>query len=407
MVQAAAVTGAACILLPLLLAAAYRWLPPSRWLVPAVAALTAVLAASLPWTGDSFAGWLLTDPLAVHVTILCAFAWLIASTVTAMDTSDVAQDMAAAVVGCINLALLSNGAGLTLAAAGAAAIAACHMLRGGVLASLVTTVACGLGVAGLGLAILGSGTGWPSLGWSTLPIAGSRTDGLALGVAFVALLVGLGSACTALPVWAALRRTALMLSGPLAGVWLVMVLRLRGLLDGSSQAMAPGGPMVALGLAGLVVAALCLRGPDRLLPAAIVAMLSASLLGIGMGGAAATQAGLLHFTLGCLALTAAATGSWPATLGTASLAALPPLGLFASGFALLTAAFARTPLLAVALGMLLAIVAVAGLRLLAPPGPDGPAARIGWIGLALSLLGGWAMPAGTTAWLQGIAAAAP
>ena len=91
----------------------------------------------------------------------------------------------------------------------------------------------------------------------------------------------------------------------------------------------------------------------------------------------------------------------------ASLAVLPPLGLFASGFALLTAAFARAPLVAALLACLLALLAVAVSRSLPPPVPTGPSARVGWAGLVLSLVGGWAMPSGIAAWLHGIAAAAP
>ncbi len=408
-------TGAACILLPLLFAAVHRWLPPWRWLAPAVAGVALALALSLPWTGDSLGGWLLTDPLAVHVTMLSAFAWLAVSGYAALDGPDAPPAAAALTVACVNLALLSDGAGLGVAAAGVAA--ACAPAR----LAVHPVLACGLGVAVFGVAVLGGaaapalGPGWASLSWSALPDAGPRADGLALGVGFGALLLGLGAACTLLPVWAAvgrvaLPRTAAVLAGPLGGVWLVMALRLRGVLDGDGHAMAPGGPMLAVALAALALAAVCARRPGRLLPAATVAMLGASLFGFGLGGAGATGAGLLHLTLGCLALTAAAAPGWPGTLGTASLAALPPLGLFASVFALLTAAFTRAPLLAAPFGLLLAVVALSALPALAVPlpgaWPGSRAGRLGWVGFAMTLLGGWAMPPAVGAWLQGIAAAA-
>ncbi len=415
-------TGAGCVLLPLLLAGAHRWLP-LRWLPPAVAAATLALACSLFWTGGGsegwFGGWLLADRLAVLGTLLSGVAFLAAAAAAALDATDATPRDTALVAGCINLALLSDGAGLTVVAAGAAVVAAVHGLRLPAPGALLAIASCGMGLAVFGLAVLGAGTapalgsGWPSLSWSALPGAGPNSDGLALGVGFVCLLLGLGCACTLLPAWAAARGTALpraqaMLAGPLGAVWLVVALRLRGVLDGNGQAVAPGGLLVAVGLGGLAAALLCLRprDPARLLPGATLAFLAASLAGFGLGGAGATAAGLLHLTLGCLALTAAATGSWPATLGAAALAGLPPLGLFASGFALLTEAVRRAPALAVPLGVALLGVALAALRFLPPPGSPSPAARVGWIGLALTLAGAWAMPAGTAAWMQGIAAAA-
>ncbi len=406
-------TGAACILLPLLLGALHRWLPRWRWLSPSVAGLTAALAFSLPWQGGAFGGWLLTDPLAVHVTILSALAWLAASVAAMLDGED--EPLAAAMAGCVNLSLLSDSAALSTVAAGAAALAACRMLP--TIRPPEAASVCGIGLAVFGLAVLSGaaapalGAGWPSLSWSALPDAGARADGLALGVGFAALLLGLGCACALLPIWAALRgvalpRTAAMLAGPLGAVWLVIALRLRGVLDGDGHAIAPGGLMLALALAGLLIAAICARDRARLLPAAIVAMLAASLFGFGLGGAAATGAGLLHLTLGCLALIAAASGGWPAALGLASLAALPPFGLFASFFALLAASLQRAPLLAAPFGLLLAIVALFALPWLPSPDRPRPASHVGWAGLALAAVGGWAMPPGVTAWLQGIAAAA-
>ena len=417
--EAAALTALACIALPLLLAAADRWLPPLRALAPAVAAITLALTCSLPWTGAELGGWLLLDPLAVHVAVLTGFAWLAASAYCALDGPDVTPAVPALMTGCVNLALLSDGGGLTLVAAGVAGMAAAQSIRLPAPSPLVTVVACGLGVALFGLAVLGSATaralgpGWASLSWSALPGAGPGSTPAALGVAFVALLLGLGCACTALPVWAAVRgvalpRTMLMLSGPLSGVWLVVALRLRGVLDGNGQAVAPGGLLMLVGFGGLLMAPLCLLGrdPNRLLPAATVGMLGAALVGFGLGGAAATGAALLHFTLACLLLTAAAAGGWPAHLGAASLAVLPPFALFGSGLALLTAAASRQPLLGLPLGLGLAGLALAALRLLPPPGPGRPAARLGWAGLALALAGAWAMPPGLSAWMQGIAAAA-
>jgi hypothetical protein len=131
----------------------------------------------------------------------------------------------------------------------------------------------------------------------------------------------------------------------------------------------------------------------------LLAVFGAVLIGFGVGGAAATGAGLLHLSLGCIALTAAATGS---RLGLASLAGIPPLGIFASGFALITDVMARSGWAAASLGLGLFAVAVLALRDL--PAPAEP--RLGWVGVALALAGAWAMPPFLTAWIQGIAATA-
>lgn len=422
------------ILLPLLLALLLHWLPRlpqgrrlrhaalARWLPPGGAAVTLVLACSLPWTGGTLGGWLLPEPLAVHVVLLCCLAWLVASLAASLVASgegpDVAPQHAAPVVGCINLALLADDAGLSVVAAGAAVLAGILALRRPDPQPLLVAAACALGLAVFGLSTVLRGTlpalggGWASSSWSALPDAAARSSGPALSLGFAASLLGLGCACLLLPLWSALRglalpRTLAVLAGPLGGVWLVVALRLRGLLDGNAHAVVPGIPLLAVGLFGCALAPLCLAGrdPARLLPATIIGTVAAAAVGIGLGGATATAAGLLHLTLGCLALTAAVTGGWPAVLGVASLAVLPPFALFGSGLALLAAAADRQVLLVAPLALLLLATASLALRLL-PAATASPAAPVGWAGLALALLGAWALPGPAAAWLHGIAAAA-
>ncbi len=396
---------ALCIALPLVLAALLPW-GPVAWRLPlGCAVLVLALAASLPWTGSVAGGWLLPEPLVVHVLVLTGFAWAMASALEPGSRS------LALLVGLMSLALLSDGAGVTVAALGGAGLASVFSLRAEAPGPLLAATAAGMGLALFGTVLLYAGAvpalgrGWAALSWSALPEAGSRANGLALGTGFVLVLLGTGVSCVLVPLCGALRAVALprglaMLCGPLGGTWLVVALRLRGVLDANVHALTPAGLLLAVGVAGLAVALLCLRSRDAAVPAAWLAVVAAVFVGFGIGGAAATAAGLLHLTLGCLALTAAATGS---RLGLATLAGLPPLGVFASGFALVTGAAGRNAPVAVLLACALFGVAALALRSLPPAGAG---VRLGWVGVGLTLLGAWAMPPAITAWIQGIAAAA-
>ncbi len=397
-------TAALCIALPLALAALLPWSPSSRRLPLGFALLDLALAASLPWTGSGLGGWLLPEPLVVLVLVLAGSAWCMASALAPPDRATTL------LVGLLNLALLSDGAGLTVAALGGAGVAAVVALRQPAPGPLLSAAAAGMGLAVFGTVLLyvgavpALGRGWVALSWSALPEAG-RANGMALSTGFVLILLGSAVSCLLVPVSAALGVAAMprglaSLSGPLAGAWLVVALRLRGVLDGAVHAVAPGGLLLAAGLAGLAVALLCLRSQEASLPAAWLAVVASVLVGFGIGGVAATGAGLLHLTLGCLALTAAAAGS---RLGLAALAGLPPLGVFASGFALVTAVAGRDAPVAGLLALALFGVAALALRRL-PPAAAG--SRLGWVGVGLTLVGAWAMPPAVAAWLQGIAAAA-
>ena len=397
--------GGLCIVLPLALAALVPWVRGVRALSLGCAVLYLALAVSMPWTGSSLGGWLLPDPLVVHVMVLTGFAWLMANGLEA------SQAPLALLVGLVSLALLSDGAGLTAIAAGGAGIAAVFCLRLAAPGPLLAAAATGAGLAVFGTVLLYVGTapaigpGWSALRWSALSDLGAGANGMALSAGYGLMMLGLGVSCGLTPIWAMwsgaiLPRGLAMLAGPLGGVWLVVALRLRGVLDGSGHAIAPGGLLLTVGLAGLGTALLCLRERGGTVAACLIAVFGAVLVGFGTGGAAATDAALLHLTLGCLALTAAATGS---RIGLAALAGLPPLGVFASGFALVMDAAGWSAVLATILGCSLFGVAALALRRLPPTGQD---ARLGWIGVGLALVGAWAMPPAIAAWLQGIAAAA-
>ncbi len=391
---------AACVAIPLLLALAARWLPhPHPTIAPACAGLTLAACLSLPWTGSALGAWLVPDPLGTHVAVLACFAWL-----TACLLERGIDPLAALVAGCLNLALLTDRPELTVVAAGVAVLA--PVLGGRLIGMLIAGVVPGLALAVFGIALLQS---LAPGSWSTLAEAAQQAPGAALGIAAVLILLGLGCCCLLIPAAAALRGLAVppglaVLAGPLAGVWLVVALRLRGVLDGNIHAVAPGGLLKGAGLVLIATGVFCARrGIARLSASATLAMAGAGAFGFGLGGEAGTAAGLLHFTLGCLALAASAGGGWAGVIGLAALAGLPPLGVFASAYGLFAASLASSVALAAAFAVLTLALAVTAFHRLPPV--RGRSTPIGWIGLALTLGAGWALPPAAASWLLGIAAA--
>ena len=385
---------AACVAIPLLLALAWRWLPHHPAIMPACAGVTLAACLSLPWTGAALGGWLVPDPVGITVAALASLGWLAATLLAPVDL------IASVVAGCLNLALLTGRPDLTVVAAGAAAIVA-----GG--RGLLPATASGLGLAVFGMALL---QGMAPGDWTTLPEAGRQVGGPALGVAMVLVLLGLGAACLLPSLMAAVRGVGVapgmgILAGPLGGVWLVVALRLRGVLDGNSHAVAPGSVLLGAGFALMLLGLVAIRrGADRLVAGATLAMVGAAAVGFGVGGAGGTAAGLLHLVLGCLALGAAGAGGWAGVLGAASLAGVPPLGVFASAYGLLAASMAGSALVTVVFaGLEIALVTLA-LRHLRSP--QGRSLRSGWVWLVLTLGAGWALPPVASGWLLGIAAAA-
>jgi hydrogenase-4 component F len=227
-----------------------------------------------------------------------------------------------------------------------------------------------------------------------------------------------------------------VLGGLLPGAGLFVILRLRGLLNENAHALSPGGPIMALGLASLLVGGFGLwqrQSLTRFLAISTVGQSGLVAFSFGLGGATATFAGLLHLTVHALAKAASfqtiAGHAGPTGLLTthraagltlvaavAALAGLPPFGLFTSLVLAVEQTVQRLPLLAVPLGIGLVAGAWALLARLpfycfGPAGPDQrpiPLAGLAgaWASLAMALLLGLAMPAGIAAWLQGIAAVA-
>lgn len=547
---------AACVLVPFLAAAALAVLP-AGWRAHAnrlAAAATFALTACLPWAPAPRGGWLLADGLAVQLAVLTGFlgltaAWSDPGDAGARAEADAGGDRPAgtrprlhralfqAALGCVLLAALSDDAGATWAALGAAHVIgafaagsagtpeAARAARRGLVAVWAGAAPALFGTVALYLAVL------PVLGpaatsWSGLAEAAPGVSGAMLTWAAAFLFVGYGG-------WAALAplhgRTpgprageaapvAAFVSGAVPAAALAVLLRLRGVLASNPDAVPPGPPLLALGLASLLLAGFGLRrrrDAAGVLGLYAVGQRGLVCLGFGLGTPAATFGALLHLAAHTLAGavvwrcagadarvgavcgrtaahgpgagadvrtgavyghtaaygpgagTAARAGqerrradgggdgggldpsppapsrpapprrAWgvPFAAGVAALAGLPPFGVFAGGYLILTEAARVAPWLLLPAGAGLVAGAWALLARLSGPWPGGAArdaaprdadaaegeapparddgassraAPVGvWLNLAAALALGALLPAPVAAWLRAAAEALP
>lgn len=403
---------AGAVLLPLLAAAVLAVVPSRRgvWIGLATAAATLACAAFLPWATAESGDGLLTDGLAAHLAMLAGLIGLI----TAWAELQAPRHHPAALqllLGLVQLALLSDDIGLAWVAFAAAAMLTAGRRAGPFLLPTAAGVLLALfGTVLLGLAAPAAVPGWPGLQWTGLAAVAPRCHGGLLSLAFVLLLAGHGAVAVLAP-----RQVGLEASAPSALLPLVafsVILRLRGVMGANDAAMAPGPLLLALGTAALLLGALGIWRRGRLLAASTLGHNGIAAVAFGLGGPAATFAGLLHLTAHSLAH-AALRRSLPAMPFAAlllALAGLPPFALFGSEALILTEAVRTVPWLALPLGLgLLALAGALAVRarqlpdLAAAPGR----AAFAWVWLPVAaLLGlGAAMPAGVTAWLHAVAAA--
>jgi hydrogenase-4 component F len=205
-------------------------------------------------------------------------------------------------------------------------------------------------------------------------------------------------------------------------------------------AIAPGIPLMALGLISVLMAAFSLwqrRDVKRFFAFSTIEQSGLAAFAFGLGGPVATFAGLLHITLHtlskasvfqCVGRAAQLKGGQhfsdiggllgthrmlavTLAVGVVAVAALPPLGVFASEFMIATETILRAPWLALPLGIGLLVGAwalLARLQMLclgAPtpdrgPAPDALALLPVWLMLAVVLVLGLAMPAPVADWLR-------
>jgi hydrogenase-4 component F len=268
--------------------------------------------------------------------------------------------------------------------------------------------------------------------------------------AFVFLLVGYGTKVGLAPFHAWLPDAhaegptpiSAVLSGLLLNVALYALLRFKMVLAANPATLDVGAIMMALGLISLIFAAFMLyrrRDIKRLFAYSSIEHMGIATFAFGIGGPLANFAGLLHMTMHSLTKSAiffavghvaqvkgtqrvAEIGGLSVThpvlavglsLGVIAIAGLPPFGIFASEFMLVSSTFARQPLLALLLiaGLLLAFGALV-LRLQdlvfgEPKGPKDPvkASYVPlFLHLALVLIAGVWLPAEVVAWFRAVAA---
>ena len=213
-----------------------------------------------------------------------------------------------------------------------------------------------------------------------------------LSLAFVFLLVGYGTKVGLVPLHNWLpdahaegpTPVSAVLSGLLLNVALYAVVRCKVLVDGALHTTFAGDLMMGFGLLSVVVAAFLLsRQKDikRLFAYSSIEHMGIITFAFGMGGPVANFAGLLHMTVHSLTksaiffavghaaqkagtqmmddirglITISPTIGWGLMLGTLAILGMPPFGVFASEFLILTTAMREqpwaTPFLLVALGV--------------------------------------------------------
>jgi hydrogenase-4 component F len=243
--------------------------------------------------------------------------------------------------------------------------------------------------------LLGAGGG--ARLWTELNDVKGQLEPTVLSLAFVFLLVGYGTKVGLVPLHNWLpdahaegpTPVSAVLSGLLLNVALYAVVRCKVLIEGAVHTGFAKELMMGFGLLSVVVAALLLsRQKDikRLFAYSSIEHMGIITFAFGMGGAIANFAALLHMTVHSLTKSAIffavghaaqKTGTqmvdqirglittspmlgWALALGSLAILGMPPFGVFASEFLILTTAMREqpwaTPLLLGALGVAFAAV---------------------------------------------------
>ena len=308
------------------------------------------------------------------------------------------------------LALLTNNIGILWVAMEAATLATVLLVSlyrtpASLEAAWKYFILCGVGIA---QALFGTillyfaaerllGSGGTALLWTHLYEVKDQLEPTVLGLAFVFLLVGYGTKVGLAPLhnWLPDAHAegptpiSAVLSGLLLNVALYAVVRSKVLVDGALGTAMAGNLMMGFGLLSVVVAAFFLlrqRDIKRLFAYSSIEHMGLTTFAFGMGGPVATFAGLLHMTVHSLTKSAIfftvghaaqKTGTqtiddirglvltnptigWGLMLGGLAILGMPPFGVFASEFLILTTAMRdhpwATPFLLVALGVAFAAI---------------------------------------------------
>ena len=282
--------------------------------------------------------------------------------------------------------------------------------------------------------------------WTHLAVVKSQLEPAIMSLAFVFLLVGYGTKVGLVPLhnWLPDAHAegptpiSAVLSGLLLNVALYAVIRCKVLADGALASHFAGNMMMGFGLLSVVTAAFFLsrqRDIKRMFAYSSIEHMGLITFAFGMGGPIANFAGLLHMTVHSLVKSAIffaaghaaqkagtqvmedirgllktnPTIGWGLMIGTFAILGMPPFGVFASEFLILTTAMREhawaTPLLLLALGVAFAAIfsrvqpMVFGDTML-PRLPHQPALAPVFIHLGLGLMLGLYVPPYLAAWYQ-------
>ena len=233
--------------------------------------------------------------------------------------------------------------------------------------------------------------------WTHLDLVKGQLQPAILSLAFVFLLVGYGTKVGLVPLhnWLPDAHAegptpiSAVLSGLLLNVALYSVIRCKVLADGALGSRFAGNMMMGFGLLSVIVAAFFLsrqRDVKRMFAYSSIEHMGLMTFAFGMGGPIANFAGLLHMTVHSLVKSAIffAVGhaaqkagtqvmedirgllkvsprvGWGLMIGALAILGMPPFGIFASEFLILTTAMREhawaTPILLMALGVAFAAV---------------------------------------------------
>jgi hydrogenase-4 component F len=282
--------------------------------------------------------------------------------------------------------------------------------------------------------------------WTHLDAVKGQLDPRIITLAFAFLFIGYGTKVGLVPVHNWLpdahaegpTPVSAVLSGLLLNVALYAILRCKVLTDGALQGPLAGQLMIGFGLLSVVAAAFFIsrqRDAKRMFAYSSIEHMGLMTFAFGVGGPVATYAGLLHMTVHSLIKSAIffAVGhasqkagtqimseirglirvspmvGWGLMLGTLAILGMPPFGVFASEFLILTTAMREqpwaTPFLLAALGVAFASMfgrvqpMVFGETALKPL-PHQPAAIPVFIHLGLGLMLGLYIPPYLDEWYR-------
>ena len=286
--------------------------------------------------------------------------------------------------------------------------------------------------------------------WTHLDAVKGRLDPNIITLAFAFLFIGYGTKVGLVPVHNWLpdahaegpTPVSAVLSGLLLNVALYAILRCKVLTDGALHNHLTGRLMMGFGLLSVVAAVFFLirqKDVKRMFAYSSIEHMGMMTFAFGMGGPIANYAGLLHMTVHSLTKSAiffavghatqkagtqimdnirglikvSPTVAWGLMLGSLAILGMPPFGVFASEFLIVTTAMRdhawATPLLLIALGVAFASVfsrvqpmvfGETNVKPLAHP----PALIPVFVHLALALMLGLYIPPYLNAWYRQAAA---